>query len=185
MDTWSIGELAAQTGLTVRTLHHYDEIGLCSASQRTAAGHRRYSAIDVARLHRIVALRGFGFALAEIATLLDASAPDVRQLLERQYLQAAQQVARAARQRDRLDQVLQRFDAVGNPSPAELLSLIEGMTRMDAEELERMAALRQALMEMMSSEELTEMSARRTAAWEAMTPAQQDELHRSRRPVAH
>lgn len=185
MDTWGIGELAGQTGLTVRTLHHYDEIGLCSASQRTAAGHRRYSAGDVARLHRIVALRGFGFGLAEIATLLDASPPDVRELLERQYVQAAQQIARATRQRDRLDTVLRRFDAAGNPSAAELVSLIEGMTSMDAEELEKMAALRRALMEMMSPGELTEMSARRSAAWAAMTPEQQDELRRSRPPVPH
>jgi DNA-binding IclR family transcriptional regulator len=40
MDTWSVGELAAQTGLTVRTLHHYDEIGLARPTRRSAAGHR-------------------------------------------------------------------------------------------------------------------------------------------------
>jgi len=67
MNTWSIGELAGQTGLTVRTLRHYDELGLARPSRRTAAGHRRYAAEDVRRLHRIVALRGFGFALPEIA----------------------------------------------------------------------------------------------------------------------
>ncbi|GAA2522214.1 hypothetical protein Ahu01nite_083750 [Winogradskya humida] len=69
--TWSVGELAAATGLTVRTLHHYDEIGLVRPSRRNAAGHRRYTAGDVRRLHRVVALRGFGFSLAEIAALLD------------------------------------------------------------------------------------------------------------------
>jgi len=67
MNTWSIGELAGQTGLTVRTLRHYDELGLARPSRRTAAGHRRYAAEDVRRPHRIVALRGFGFALPEIA----------------------------------------------------------------------------------------------------------------------
>jgi DNA-binding transcriptional MerR regulator len=55
---WSIGELAAATGLTVRTLHHYDEIGLARPSLRTHAGHRRYTATDVRRLHRVLALRG-------------------------------------------------------------------------------------------------------------------------------
>jgi DNA-binding transcriptional MerR regulator len=71
MDIWSIGELAAQTGLTVRTLHHYDEIGLARPSQRSIAGHRRYTAQDVRRLHRIVALRDFGFTLAEIGGLIE------------------------------------------------------------------------------------------------------------------
>lgn len=183
--TWSIGDLAAQTGLTVRTLHHYDEIGLARPSQRTPAGHRRYTAEDVARLHRIVALRGFGFSLAEIATLLDADPPDVRDLVQRQYVQAAEQIARATRQRDRLDAVLRRFDAAGNPSAAELVSLIEGMTSMNAEEFATMAALRKALTEKLSAEELAEMSARRTAAWAAMTPEQQEELRRSRPPIVH
>jgi hypothetical protein len=100
-------------------------------------------------------------------------------------VQAAQQIARATRQRDRLDTVLRRFDAAGNPSAAELVSLIEGMTSMDAEELEKKAALRQALADMMSPGELTEMSARRAAAWAAMTPEQQDDLRRSRPPVPH
>jgi hypothetical protein len=40
--TRSVGEVAAQTGLTVRTLHHYDELGLLVPDQRTHAGHRRY-----------------------------------------------------------------------------------------------------------------------------------------------
>jgi MerR family transcriptional regulator, thiopeptide resistance regulator len=57
MDTWSIGELAARTGLTVRTLRHYDEIALARPSHRTSAGHRRYDDADLRRLHRIVALR--------------------------------------------------------------------------------------------------------------------------------
>jgi DNA-binding transcriptional MerR regulator len=52
MDTWTVGELAVQTGLTVRTLHHYDDIGLARSSRRSSAGHRRYTAGDVRRLHR-------------------------------------------------------------------------------------------------------------------------------------
>jgi MerR family transcriptional regulator, thiopeptide resistance regulator len=179
MDTWSIGDLAAQTGLTVRTLHHYDEIGLVRPG-RTGAGHRRYTAAEVVRLHRIVTLRGFGFGLAEIATLLDATTPDVRDLVERQYVQAVERVARATRQRDRLDAVRRRFDATGDVPAADLVSLIEGMTRMDAEEFERRAALRRALTEKMSADERAEMSARRAAAWAAMTPDQQEEMRRSR-----
>ena len=53
---WKIGELARRTGLTVRTLHHYDEIGLLSA-QRSEGGHRVYDEAAVQRLYRIVSLR--------------------------------------------------------------------------------------------------------------------------------
>jgi hypothetical protein len=53
----TVGHLARATGLTVRTLHHWDEIGLLRPAERSGAGHRRYSAEDVERLYRIVALR--------------------------------------------------------------------------------------------------------------------------------
>jgi MerR family transcriptional regulator, thiopeptide resistance regulator len=184
MDDWSIGELAAQTGLTVRTLHHYDEIGLARPSRRTAAGHRRYTAGDVARLHRIVALRGFGFGLAEIATLLDADQPTARDLVEQQYVLAAEQIVRATAQRDRLAAMIRRLDAAGHMEAGDLMALIEGMTSMDADAMAKMAALRQALTEKLTDAELAEMSARRQAAWDAMTPEEQENLRRSRPPLA-
>ncbi|MGH3623029.1 MAG: MerR family transcriptional regulator [Sciscionella sp.] len=65
--SWRVGELAAETGLTVRALHHYDEIGLLVPSVRGNGGHRHYTESDVRRLHRILALRGFRLSLAEIA----------------------------------------------------------------------------------------------------------------------
>lgn len=58
--TWRIGDLARGTGTTVRTLHHYDQLGLLSPSSRTAGGHRCYTSEDVRRLHRVIALRSFG-----------------------------------------------------------------------------------------------------------------------------
>ena len=45
--SWKVGELASQTGLTVRTLHHYDEIGLLKPSEYTASGHRLYREEDI------------------------------------------------------------------------------------------------------------------------------------------
>ena len=63
---WRVGELAGQTGLTVRTLHYYDEIGLLSPSHRSDAGYRLYTAGDVVRLQQIRSLRHLGFALEEI-----------------------------------------------------------------------------------------------------------------------
>ncbi len=66
--TWKVRGLAKATGLTVRTLHHYDEIGLLQSSGRLAGGHRLYDADDVARLYRVIRLRQLGFPLSQVAT---------------------------------------------------------------------------------------------------------------------
>src|SRR6201988_5280420 len=66
-----VGELAQRTGLTIRTLHHYDEIGLLKPSLHTDAGHRLYTAADVARLQQVLSLRQLGFGLEEIRDCLD------------------------------------------------------------------------------------------------------------------
>ena len=70
-DGLRVGELADRTGLTVRTLHHYEAIGLLIASDRSDAGHRRYTAADVDRLYRICLLRDLGLGLPEVARALD------------------------------------------------------------------------------------------------------------------
>ena len=182
--TWSIGELATATGLTVRTLHHYDEIGLARPSLRSPVGHRRYTADDVRRLHRIVALRGFGFSLAEIGALLDGSGPDPRELVRRQLDQVTDRLDRASRLRDRLEKVLGQFDTADSPSAAVLVRLIEEMTAVEhtytPEELEQMAARRRAATELLSPEERTAMAERRRAMRERLSPEQLAELERSR-----
>src|SRR5260370_11673481 len=66
-----VGELARRTGLTVRTLHHYDEIGLLKPSLHSEAGYRLYTAADVARLQQVLSLRQLGFALEEVRDCLD------------------------------------------------------------------------------------------------------------------
>lgn len=81
---WRVGELAAATGLTVRTLHHYDRIGVLVPSHRSSGGHRHYTADDVRRLFRIVVLKHAGLPLSEIKDLLERDAVDVTELIERQ-----------------------------------------------------------------------------------------------------
>jgi DNA-binding transcriptional MerR regulator len=66
-----VGELARRTGLTVRALHHYDEIGLLKPSLHTEAGYRLYTANDVARLQHVMSLRQLGFSLDEVRHCLD------------------------------------------------------------------------------------------------------------------
>jgi MerR family transcriptional regulator, thiopeptide resistance regulator len=67
----TVGQVAEQFDITVRTLHHYDEIGLLSPSERSLAGYRLYTAEDLTRLQHVVVYRRLGFALEEIALLLD------------------------------------------------------------------------------------------------------------------
>src|SRR5258708_12244656 len=67
---WEGGGVGKATGLAVRTLHHYDEIGLLQPSARLAGGHRLYDADDVARLYRIIRLRQLGFPLSQVAEVL-------------------------------------------------------------------------------------------------------------------
>ncbi|GIL27265.1 MerR family transcriptional regulator [Actinocatenispora comari] len=71
-----MGRVAELAGVSVRTLHHYDEIGLVRPSARTAAGYRAYLADDVERLREVLAYRRLGFGLREIADLVDDPAAD-------------------------------------------------------------------------------------------------------------
>src|SRR6188508_2526704 len=81
----SIGELAKLAGVSIRTLHHYDEVGLLSPLQRSKAGYRRYGPPEVERLHQILVYRDLGFDLARIASILDDSAVDAMAQLRRQH----------------------------------------------------------------------------------------------------
>jgi DNA-binding transcriptional MerR regulator len=79
----TVGRVAGLAGVTVRALHHYDEIGLVRPSARTAAGYRAYSAGDVERLREVLAYRRLGFGLGEIADLVDDPDTDAAAHLRR------------------------------------------------------------------------------------------------------
>jgi phosphoribosylaminoimidazole-succinocarboxamide synthase len=82
--SYSVSEVARMAGVTVRTLHHYDEIGLLRPSGRTEARYRLYGDADVDRLQEILFYRELGFSLDTIATLLDDPTVDARAHLVRQ-----------------------------------------------------------------------------------------------------
>ena len=85
MDEHTVGEAARVAHITVRTLHHYDEIGLLRPSGRSAAGYRLYSARDLTRLHQILSYRALGFGLGEIAEMLADPDDGVDDHLRRQH----------------------------------------------------------------------------------------------------
>lgn len=80
----TVGEAASLVGVSVRTLHHWDEIGLVVPSGRSGAGYRLYDAEDVARIHRVLVYRETGMPLAEVARALDDPATDAAAHLARQ-----------------------------------------------------------------------------------------------------
>ena len=82
---YSVGQVAGFAGVTVRTLHHYDDISLLVPSERSLAGHRRYSDADLDRLQQILFYRELGFPLEEVAALLDDPDADPRAHLRRQH----------------------------------------------------------------------------------------------------
>jgi DNA-binding transcriptional MerR regulator len=84
-DGYSVGDVADLAHVSVRTLHHYDEIGLLRPTGRTAAGHRRYSATDLQRLREILFYRELDFGLDEIASLLTDSADGIDERLRSQH----------------------------------------------------------------------------------------------------
>ncbi|MGK2865528.1 MAG: MerR family transcriptional regulator [Mycobacterium sp.] len=85
MDVRTVGSISALTGLSVRSLHHYDHIGLVVPSVRTAAGYRGYTDADVERLHLVLVYRAAGLALDEIRVLLDDPEVDELTRLQRQH----------------------------------------------------------------------------------------------------
>src|SRR5262245_60830652 len=105
---FTVGDLARLSGVTVRALHHYAEIGLCTPSARSPAGYRLYSDGDVVRLQQVLLFRELGMPLGEIAEALESGTP--RELLRRH--REVLLVKRA-----RLDQMIAALDKIekGNP----------------------------------------------------------------------
>lgn len=97
-----VGELARRTGLTVRTLHHYDEIGLLKPTGRSDGGYRLYGAADVQRLHSIQALRHLGMPLNDIAGVLGNESASPEGILAQQIQSLDAQIAQASELRGRL-----------------------------------------------------------------------------------
>ena len=94
MDANTVGTVAALTGVSVRTLHHYDHIGLVVPSVRTSAGYRGYTDADIERLHLVLVYRSVGIALDEIRALLDDPGADELEQLRRQHALLLEQADR-------------------------------------------------------------------------------------------
>ena len=178
---WRIGELARATRVTVRALHHYDRLGLLVPSSRTTGGHRCYTGDDVRRLHTILALRGFGLSLRDIAAALAAGGEDPREILRRQLAETEELIRRAQQVRVSLLGLLSRMD---RPEPSQFVTLIEEMVTMSQpltpEQIEELNKTRREWASQLSEPELAEMGRKRSEAMAAMTDEQIAEMQRTR-----
>jgi MerR family transcriptional regulator, thiopeptide resistance regulator len=140
---WRIGELAASSGVSVRALRHYDELGLLAPAERTASGYRQYSASEVQRLYRITALRRLGLGLDAIAAALDGDAADLASVIRRQRDVVIRELAERATLRDRLDSLCAELDRGREPTVEELITTMEAMQMHEKyyteEQLDRLA----------------------------------------------
>jgi DNA-binding transcriptional MerR regulator len=126
-----IGQLARQTGLTVRTLHHYDAIGLLRPSGRADNGYRMYNRADVARLHQVQALRRLGLSLEEAGSVLAGEQADIGAIVARQVAQLNSQIGQATLLRDRLLRLQEDFASASEPDLQEWLTTLELMAVFD------------------------------------------------------
>jgi DNA-binding transcriptional MerR regulator len=97
-----VGELARLTGVSVRTLHHYGEIGLLPSPGRNKAGHRLYGAKHVARLQQILALKHLGLGLEQIRRILGARKFPARLVMEMHLTEIGNRIANLQKLHDRL-----------------------------------------------------------------------------------
>ncbi|MFD5507020.1 MerR family transcriptional regulator [Streptomyces sp. NPDC127051] len=116
---YSVGQVAGFAGVTVRTLHHYDEIGLLSPSTRSSAGHRRYDDADLDRLQRILFYRELGFPLEEVAVLLDDPDSNPREHLRRQHALLSDRIARLQQMAEAVEHAMEAERMGINLTPEE------------------------------------------------------------------
>lgn len=148
---WRVGELASRTGLSVRALHHYDEIGLLTPSLRTPAGHRLYQQSDVARLQQIQSLRLMRIPLDEVRQLLDRAGIEPREVIALHIAKLHEHIALQNRLAERLEGLAQHLKTVESASIDDLCHIIQVTTAMEkyftAEQLEVLRERRSTISE--------------------------------------
>ncbi|MGJ0118204.1 MerR family transcriptional regulator [Williamsia sp. MIQD14] len=128
---YRVGQLAELTGLTVRTLHHYDEIGLLSPSRRSGAGYRLYAGDDVTRLYEILALRQLGLSLEQISgAITGETSLEAMLVAHAEHVDA--QLAAMQRLQTHVTTVLATVRRSHRPTDTDLLDLIRKVMTVDA-----------------------------------------------------
>jgi DNA-binding transcriptional MerR regulator len=140
--SFTVGQLAKLTGLTVRALHHYDAIGLLVPSQRSDSGYRLYTQADIVRLYRIQALQRFGLSLTEIEIALARQGSTLPEMVSQQLAALDSQIEQATALRSQLIHLREVLARGDEPGTGEWLTVVELITQYDKycspEELNRL-----------------------------------------------
>jgi MerR family transcriptional regulator, thiopeptide resistance regulator len=126
-----VGELAKRTGLTIRTLHHYEEIGLVKPSRDGPSGYRLYTADDLARLQQVLSLRRLGFSLEEVRDCLDRPDFSPLELVGSHIERLREQISRQRELCLCLEAIRDHLEAAENVSAEEILQALERMTMIE------------------------------------------------------
>lgn len=147
MDQLKVGQLAARTRLSVRTLHHYDEIGLLTPPARTASGHRLYGQEEIRRLQQVASLRQLGLPLSQIRDCLDRPGFSLAHVLEMQIARLEEDIQDKERLRELLEGLQHRVRSGADVSMEDLTRTIEGTVAMEKyytpEQLQQLASRRE------------------------------------------
>ncbi len=122
-----VGDLAKQTGVSVRTLHYYEEIGLLSPSGRTETGYRLYANNDIIRLQQIVSLRQIGFSLEEIRGCLEQRNFSLQQIIQLHVARLKEQIDLSHRLLNRLESISSSLQSAESVSVENLIQTIEAI----------------------------------------------------------
>jgi len=127
--SFTVGQLARLTGLTVRALHHYHAIGLLEPSQRSDGGYRLYSQADIVRLFRIQALQRLNLSLDEIAAVLAKDGAPLPEMIAQQLDELDDRIEQANALRSRLSQLHEVLTSGGEPVAGDWLAAVELITQ--------------------------------------------------------
>jgi DNA-binding transcriptional MerR regulator len=126
-NVWRVGEVAKMTGLSVRTLHYYEEMGLLAPSDRTETGHRRYTEADLARLQQILSLKSIGLSLEEIRDCLNTPDYSPLTVLSLHMEQIHRHIEALTELYKRLKTVADQLRQRGTVNAQEFIYLMEGI----------------------------------------------------------
>jgi DNA-binding transcriptional MerR regulator len=124
---WKVGDLAKLTGLTVRTLRFYDQIGLFSPSGQTESGHRLYRESDLSRLHQILALKELGLSLEEIKSALTGGHISPLEIVNLQIGRIKDQIKLQQKRMEQLAHVSKLMQGKAQLTVEDFTSLLQAM----------------------------------------------------------
>lgn len=124
---WKIGDLANLTGLTVRTLRFYDQIGLFSPSEHTESGHRLYNESDLSRLHQILSLKELGLSLEEIKLVLTGGQISPLEIVNLQINRIKEQIKLQQKLLEQLEHVSKLMQGKAQLTVEDFTSLLQAM----------------------------------------------------------